>query len=91
MITVTIYTTPTCPWCHKTKEFLNEKKIKYKEIDVSVNVKAQEKIIEISGQAGVPVIEIGNTTIVGYNPDEINKALKTNNASKHNQAKKKAY
>lgn len=76
MATVTIYTTSTCPWCHKTKDFLNEKKVKYKEIDVSVNVKAQEKMIDISGQAGVPVIEIGNTIIVGYNPKEIEKALK---------------
>ena len=75
MTTVTIYTTPTCPWCHKTKEFFKEKKIKYKEIDVSVNVKAQEKMIEISGQAGVPVIEIGSINIVGYNLKEIEKAL----------------
>jgi len=76
LLTVTIYTTPTCPWCVKSKEFLKDKKIKYKEFDVSTDAKAQEKMIKISGQAGVPVIEIGDTIIVGYNPKEIEKALK---------------
>lgn len=76
MVNVIIYTTPTCPWCVKTKKFLKDNKIKYKEVDVSADPKNQEKMIEISGQAGVPVIEIGDTIIVGYNPKEIEKALK---------------
>jgi len=76
MITVKIYTTATCPWCHKTKEWMKEKKIKYTEYDVAKDEKARKKMIEISGQMGVPVLEIGKEVIVGYDPKAIEKALK---------------
>ena len=73
---VTIYTTPACPWCHKTKDFLKEHKVKYKEINVADNEKAKEKMIEISGQMGVPVVEIEGEIIVGFDEAALRKALK---------------
>ena len=76
MAAVKIYTTPTCPWCKKTKEWMKEKKIKYTEYDVANNEKARKKMTEISGQSGVPVLEIGGQIIVGYDPKAIEKALK---------------
>jgi len=76
MAEVKIYTTATCPWCHKTKEWMKEKKIKYTEYDVAKDEKARKKMIEISGQMGVPVLEIGKEVIVGYDPKAIEKALK---------------
>ena len=47
MAAVKIYTTKTCPWCHKTKEWMKEKKIKYTEYDVAKDEKARKKMIEI--------------------------------------------
>lgn len=76
MATVKIYTTPACPWCKKTKEWMKEKKIKYTEYNVVDNKKARERMIEKSGQMGVPVLEIGEQIIVGYDPKTIEKALK---------------
>ena len=76
MAKVKIYTTPTCPWCKKTKEFLKSKKIKYTEVDVASDEKGRKKMIDKSGQMGVPVVEIGNNIIVGYDPEAIEKALK---------------
>ena len=76
MTTIEIYTTSTCPWCQKTKEWLKEKKINFKEHDVTSDEKAKEKMIKISGQMGVPVLDIDGTIIVGYNPKEIEKFLK---------------
>lgn len=75
-MTVKIYTTPTCMFCKKTKEFFKKNKVKYKEIDVSTNQKAQKEMIEISGQMGVPVTIIGETVIVGFDEKELKKALK---------------
>jgi len=72
---VTVYSTPTCPYCHMAKDFLKENKIEFKDIDVSADEKAAEKMIEKSGQMGVPVIEINDTIIVGFNKDAIKKAL----------------
>ena len=76
MVTVKIYTTPTCPWCKKTKEWMKEKKIKYTEYNVVKDKKALERMTEKSGQMGVPVLEIGSQIIVGYDPKGIEKALK---------------
>jgi len=75
-MTVKIYTTPTCTFCKKAKEFFKANSVKYKEVDVSTDQKAQKDMIELSGQMGVPVIEIGDTVIVGFDEPEIKKALK---------------
>ena len=82
MAKVTIFTTPTCPWCKKTKEFLKSKRIPYKEYNVAEDEKARNKMIEKSGQMGVPVLEIGNKIIVGFNPDGILEALGKSGAKK---------
>jgi len=78
MSKVILYTTPTCAWCVKVKEFLKSKKVKYKEVDVTKDtVKAQE-MIEKSGQMGVPVVEVDNNIIIGYNEAQLKKLLKIN-------------
>ena len=76
MSEVKVYTTPTCPWCHKLKEWLKEKKVSFKEVDVAADQEAAKKMVEKSGQMGVPQIEINGKIIVGFNPDAIEKALK---------------
>ncbi|HIJ11507.1 TPA: glutaredoxin family protein [Candidatus Woesearchaeota archaeon] len=76
MAKVNVYTTSTCPWCKKTKAWLKENKISFKEFNVADDAKARDKMIEKSGQMGVPVVEIGDTIIVGFNPKEMEKALK---------------
>jgi glutaredoxin 3 len=73
---VKIYSTPTCPYCEMTKEYLKEHDVQYEEIDVSKNEAAQKEMIAKSKQMGVPVIDIDGTVIVGFNQAEIEKALK---------------
>jgi glutaredoxin 3 len=73
---VTVYSTPTCPWCNKTKEFLKKNKIDFKNVDVAADQKAAQDMIKRSGQAGVPVIEIEGEMIVGFQEDKLKKALK---------------
>ena len=73
---VKVYSTPTCPYCKLAKEFLKEHKISFEDIDVSVNQKAANEMIEKSGQMGVPVIEINGKIIIGYDQNAIKKALK---------------
>ncbi len=75
-MTVKIYTTPTCPWCKKTKEFFKENNIEYEEIDVASNKEAQKEMIDKSGQMAVPVIDIDGTIIVGYDVEKLKQALK---------------
>jgi glutaredoxin 3 len=73
---VKVYSTPTCPWCHRAKEFLNEIKVEFEDINVAEDQKAAEEMVDKSGQRGVPVIEIDGEIIIGFNPDAIKKALK---------------
>ena len=72
---VKVYSTSTCPWCLRAKEFFKEKKIEFEDIDVSLDEKAANEMIEKSGQMGVPVIEINGKIIVGFDKEEIEKAL----------------
>ncbi len=73
---VTIYSTPTCVYCKTLKEYLTEKGIKYQEIDVSENEKELEKMVAISGQMGVPVVEIDGDVVVGFDREKIDEILK---------------
>ena len=75
MVTVKVYTTPTCGWCKKTKEFLKEKGVKFVEKDVTTDDKARDEAVEKSGQMGVPVIYIDGKILVGFNPKKIEEAL----------------
>ena len=72
---VKIYTTPTCPWCTKTKELLTKTKTQFQEIDVSDDQKASDEMEEKSGQLGVPVTDIDGEIIIGYDTEELKEAL----------------
>jgi len=75
-VKVTIYSTPTCPYCIAAKDFLDEHKIRYKDIDVSADMDAAQKMVEMTGQMSVPVIVIGKDYIVGFDKEKIKKKLK---------------
>jgi len=73
---VKIYALPTCPYCIKAKAFLRENKVEFTDIDVSKDQAAANEMIKKSGQMGVPVLDINGQIIVGFERDEIKKALK---------------
>ncbi|PIR87408.1 MAG: NrdH-redoxin [Candidatus Harrisonbacteria bacterium CG10_big_fil_rev_8_21_14_0_10_49_15] len=75
MSNVTIYSTPTCAYCKMAKEYFTEKGVEFKEINVAEDMEAQQAMIQKSGQMGVPVIEIGDKVIVGFNKNEVEEAL----------------
>lgn len=56
-------------------DYLREKNIDFKEVDVSADVNAAREMIEKSGQRGVPVIDIDGTIIVGFDETAIDDAL----------------
>jgi len=73
---IKVYSTPECPWCKKLKAWLKEKSIEFENIDVSSDDAAREKMVESSGQMGVPQTEIKGKWIIGFDPDAIEAALK---------------
>jgi len=74
-VKVKVYSTKTCPWCTKVKDFLKSKNVKFENIDVGEDRKAAEEMVEKSGQMGVPVTDINGKIIVGYDKEAIEKAL----------------
>ncbi|MBP9669143.1 MAG: glutaredoxin family protein [Candidatus Pacebacteria bacterium] len=72
---VTIYSTPTCHFCHMAKEFFTENKVAYTEYDVAADMEKRNEMIEKSGQMGVPVILIGSDLVVGFDEDTLRQKL----------------
>lgn len=72
---VTVYSTASCPWCIRVKQFLKENNIEFTDIDVSVNQQAAELMIQKSGQMGVPVLDIEGKIIVGFDKEKIKAEL----------------
>lgn len=75
MKNVTIYSTPSCHFCHMAKEFFKANNVNYTEHNVAADLVKRKEMIESSGQMGVPVIIIGNDLIVGFNKPKIAELL----------------
>lgn len=72
---VTVYSTPTCPFCIRAKQFLKDNNVMFEDIDVSVNQDKAQEMISKSGQMGVPVIMVDDKIIVGFDKEAIKESL----------------
>jgi len=72
---IKVYTTNTCPWCVKVKNYLKSENIEFEELNVQDDMTAREEMIKKSNQMGVPVLDINNTIIIGFDKPAILKAL----------------
>ncbi len=75
MVTIKVYSTPTCPYCRMVKDFLKQNKIEFEDIDVAADVEAAKEMVAKSGQMAVPVLDIDGTIIVGADLRAIKRAL----------------
>ncbi|MDZ7725961.1 MAG: glutaredoxin domain-containing protein [Candidatus Campbellbacteria bacterium] len=75
MQNVTIYSTPSCHFCHAAKEFFKENNVEFTDHDVATDVAKREEMIQRSGQMGVPVIFIGEEMIIGFDEGRIRSLL----------------
>ena len=72
---VTIYTSPTCSWCEAVKDYLRARDIDFEEVDVSVDTDRAQELVERSGQYGVPVVDIDDELVVGFDRSRIDVLL----------------
>jgi len=75
MKNVTIYSTPTCHFCHMAKDFFRENNIAFTEYNVASDLEKRKEMVAKSGQMGVPVIVIDNDFVVGFNKPKISQLL----------------
>ena len=72
---VTIYSTPTCPFCRRAKAYLAGKGISYTDYNVAQDKDKAKEMVRLSGQMSVPVIIIDDEIIVGFNQTLVDKVL----------------
>lgn len=68
---ITVYTTNTCPYCTMVKNFLEQQGLSYKEVNVQQDQRAAKKLVETTGQMGVPQININGKWVLGFDPNTI--------------------
>lgn len=72
---VTVFSTPTCPWCTKVKDYLKKNNVPFRDINVAKDTKAAQDMIRKTGQQGVPQIWVGSTAVVGFDKAKLDKLL----------------
>lgn len=73
---VKVFSTKTCPWCVKAKDYLKSLNVPYEDVDVSANREAAMEMVRATKQMGVPVIQVGDKYIVGFDQGAIDKYLR---------------
>ena len=71
----TIFTLSSCQWCHKCKRWLNERKIKYRYVDVDkIDSSEKSKVLTYLRETykperiSYPFVVCDDEFVVGYNP-----------------------
>ena len=72
---VKVYSTPTCPWCKKVKQFLDTNHIKYQDLNVAEDKAAREEMINTTHQMAVPTILIDGDSVIGFNEKALKEKL----------------
>ena len=72
---VTVYSTSTCPFCIRAKQFLKDNNIDFTHYDVGADQAKAAEMMKKSGQMGVPVLDIEGQIIVGFDKEKIKEVL----------------
>jgi glutaredoxin-like YruB-family protein len=72
---VSIYSTPTCTFCTKVKDYLRERQVKFTDYDVSRDARKAEEMLHKSRQTGVPVIDFHGKIVVGFDKNTLDRLI----------------
>ncbi|MGL5615284.1 MAG: glutaredoxin family protein [Sarcina sp.] len=74
---IKVYSTDSCPWCVKAKDYLKSKGMEYTDLNVRDDMEAREEMISKTKQMSVPVLDINGNVIIGFDKKAIDEALAT--------------
>lgn len=57
------------------KDFFKENNVEFTEHDVAADTEKRQEMIDMTGQMGVPVIQIDDDVIIGYDEDKLKELL----------------
>lgn len=72
---VTVYSTPTCPYCHQVKDYLKAKGVAFSDLNVASDLEARNAMVQKSGQLGVPVVDVDGQVVIGFNRAKLEELL----------------
>lgn len=77
---IKVFALSTCPYCGRTKKFLDESEVDYEVVDVDLlEGEEQEEVLreveELTGRRSFPVIVTDAGVIVGHDEAKLRKAL----------------
>lgn len=76
---VTLYSTPTCPYCKMAKEFFQHHDVEFISYNVADDQAKAEEMLHKTSQSGVPVIVIkkadSEDVVVGFDQQKISELL----------------
>ncbi len=72
---VKVYSTPTCGYCRQAKNFLKERGVPFTEYDVSRDQAAAREMVQLTGQMGVPVIDVDGQAVIGFDRPRLESLL----------------
>lgn len=78
---IKVYALSTCPYCKRTKRFLDEHNVHYDHVEVdTLDDAKQDEILEeiekLTGKQSFPVVVIGSEVVVGHDEEKLRRALR---------------
>ena len=74
-MSIIMYSTPSCGYCRLAKDYFRNNGIKFTEYNVAADERKAKEMTRKSGQLGVPVIDINGKILVGFDKNEIERAI----------------
>ncbi len=72
---ITVYVTNTCPYCEMMKNYLTENNLPFKEVNVEKDPIMATRLVNTTGEMGVPQTEINGEWVLGFDPESVNQLL----------------
>ena len=68
---IRLFIKPFCGWCHEAKDWLDERGIKYEELDVISDGTARKEMRDLSGQTLAPTIDVDGEILADFDTDQL--------------------
>ena len=72
---VIVYSTPSCPYCSRAKEYLTRRGVQFTDYDVSKDQARAKEMFMKTNQGAVPVLQINGRIVIGFDRQLIDDAL----------------
>jgi glutaredoxin-like YruB-family protein len=72
---IKVYTAQGCAYCQMVKRYLKSKGTDYEEVDIDKNPFLRDELIEKTRARSLPIVEVGENYVCGWNPAELEALL----------------